>query len=205
MKTYIFTTILVILCALFAVSCNTTVNIPFMPQGQPQGNPPPQGPGPGGDVPPGGQVPQNPPQGQPPQGQPQGNPPPQNPGPGGGKASTKMPIQNQATTLDLSLSNIFGNTTTGNIMATITNQGNTTVSTTVNLMCTANWRTCDVCQYASSTVAAVVNLTPGGFVNIDTGLDLNSAISHQAVTCSITPPSGDSNTGNNSRGPVTVK
>ena len=190
----------------------------IFPQGPQPGGDLPQAPQPGGDVPPGpqpgGDVPPGPlPGGDVPPGPMPGGDEPPNPQPtptvksGGGSAPTATLKARDAVVarLDLGLVNIFGNSNTGNIMATIKNEGNLDVNATVTLQCTGDWRTCDVCKYASSTVSVSISLKPSDIKNIDTGLDLNSAISHQAVTCVLTPPSGDAHAGNNAYGPVTVK
>ncbi len=200
------------------------------PGGPQPGNPQPGGPQPGGPQP-GGPQPDGPQPGGPQPGGPQpGGPKPTNPLPpqptpklpsptvktGGGTGPVATPttdlpqiktaVPAQTNIFDIGLVNIFGNTVTGNIMATIKNEGNVDVDANIEMECWGDWRTCDVCEYAIADTSFHVQLTPGSIVNVDTGLDLNSAITHQSVGCLLTSASiSDSNLSNSIYGPVTVK
>jgi hypothetical protein len=123
-----------------------------------------------------------------------------------GRKATIGPISpRSAKIFDLGLVNIFGNSTTGKIMATVRNTGNQPWIGTFTLTCTGDWRTCDVCAYASSSQTESASIDVGAIYNLPTGLNLNSKLDHQAVKCELTGVSNDSNGSNNSYGPVAVK
>jgi hypothetical protein len=105
---------------------------------------------------------------------------------------------------DLALVNIYPSPS-GRIMVTIKNTGNTAQKDTVKLMCVGDWRACDVCPYASTAKHVPISLSVGATVDVDTDLGRQSSLTHQAVTCTIFTSSSDSDSSNNSMGPMTVK
>ncbi len=112
------------------------------------------------------------------------------------------PIPAQISTYDIGLINMF-TTKNGNIWVTVKNTGNQPWTNSYTLSCIGDWRTCDVCNYASSSKTENITLAVGDIYNTTTGLSLNSNITHQKVTCTLA--TNDSNSSNNSIGPTSVK
>ncbi len=113
---------------------------------------------------------------------------------------TAIPVQKA--TYDIGLINMFA-TKNGNIWVTVKNTGNQPWTNSYTLSCIGDWRTCDVCNYASSSKTESITLAVGDIYNTTTGLSLNSNITHQKVTCTLA--TNDSNSSNNSIGPTSVK
>ncbi|NTU55171.1 MAG: hypothetical protein HGA79_02865 [Anaerolineales bacterium] len=104
---------------------------------------------------------------------------------------------------DIGLINLFARSGDGKIMVTIKNTGNQTWTKSYTLSCIGDWRTCDVCNYASSSKTENITLAVGDIHNTSTGFSLNANLTSQKVTCTLA--TSDSNSSNNSIGPTSVK
>jgi hypothetical protein len=192
--------------------------MPQNPQ-NPQSQNPPQGPLP--QNPPQGPQPQNPPQGPLPQG-PQPLNPPQNaptlaPMPGGGGSNPTatperkkilgiIPIPNIfGAEIDLGVDNIYA-ASTGHIMATLKNFGSQTLQGSYKLTCSGSYTDLGGNHaLAANAQYATINLASGAKADFDTSYSRNPSITAMWVACTVIPPAGDANSGNDSMGMTQVK
>jgi hypothetical protein len=106
---------------------------------------------------------------------------------------------------DIALTKVFLDTGNGTIMAQIKNTGTMTWDGNLTLTCTGDWRTCDVCAYATAVTTQSLNLDVGDTVNVSTGLYDNPALSKQYVACTMTNVTDDAISTNNAIGSTKVK
>jgi hypothetical protein len=107
--------------------------------------------------------------------------------------------------LDLAISNIYPSST-GHIMVTVKNAGNVNISGSYKISCSGSYIDSGgnnalklAAQYAT------VNLAPGKTADFDTSYSRNPSIQSMYVQCTLTPPQGDTNSGNDKMGPTQVK
>jgi hypothetical protein len=103
----------------------------------------------------------------------------------------------QIAVLDLGISNIYPSST-GHIMVTLKNTGNIKISGSYKVSCSGSYVDSGgnnalklAGQYAS------VDLKPGATKDFDTSYSRNPKILEMTVSCTLTPPEGDTNQGNN--------
>ena len=109
---------------------------------------------------------------------------------------------------DLAVANIYPSAT-GHIMVTIKNAGNMTINATITITCSGTSYTPTVLPAINTlgptSQSVSFNLKAGEKFDQDTTFSRNPTITKMLVSCSITPPSGDTNSSNDSMGPIKVK
>ena len=109
---------------------------------------------------------------------------------------------------DLAVANIYPSAT-GHIMVTIKNAGNMTINATITITCLGTSYTPTVLPAINTlgptSQSVSFNLKAGEKFDQDTTFSRNPTITKMLVSCSITPPSGDTNSSNDSMGPIKVK
>jgi hypothetical protein len=126
-------------------------------------------------------------------------------GGGGGSGSS-------TTGVDLAVANIYP-APTGHIMVTIKNAGGTTINSSTKITCTGKvWMAPTktnplvvIGQLGPYTQTLSFNLKAGEKFDQDTQISRDPTMQALNVTCSITPPSGDTTSSNDSMGPTKVK
>jgi hypothetical protein len=108
--------------------------------------------------------------------------------------------------IDLAVANIYP-ASTGHIMVTLKNNGTANISGSYKLVCYGTYlhKTKGSQVLPSSGQYANVNLTSGQKADYDTTFSRNPDITEMYVSCKVTPPSGDSNSSNDSMGMTRVK
>ena len=116
-----------------------------------------------------------------------------------------VPIPAVKANWDLAVDNIYP-ASNGHIMVTIKNAGNITMSASIPLTCSGTKTTSTTSgPIGPKTQTVSINLKAGAKTDIDTGFARDPTISTMLVSCSITPPSGDTNSSNDSKSSIKVK
>jgi hypothetical protein len=106
---------------------------------------------------------------------------------------------------DLAVANIYP-ASSGNIMVTLSNDGTTAISGSYRLSCTGNYTdSSGKHDLALTNKIAAVSLNPGQRQDFATGYSRNPSINEMWVSCSVEPPTDDTNPTDDSLGPVKVK
>jgi hypothetical protein len=119
-----------------------------------------------------------------------------------------VPIPAVKANWDLAVDNIYP-ASNGHIMVTIKNAGNMTINATITITCSGTSYTPTVLPAINTlgptSQSVSFNLKAGEKFDQDTTFSRNPTITKMLVSCSITPPSGDTNSSNDSMGPIKVK
>lgn len=117
-----------------------------------------------------------------------------------------LPVTVMVANLDLAISNIYPSST-GNIMVTVKNTGNVNVSGSYKISCTGYYKDKKTGTQPLKQTGqyAPIGLAPGKSTDFDTSFSRNPDVEHMYVECTLTPPQGDTNSGNNKMGPTQVK
>ena len=111
--------------------------------------------------------------------------------------ATFIMLQAVVMNLDLAVSKIYP-ASNGHIMVTLKNAGNVKISGSYKVSCSGNYTDTSNHLLPLSGQYATVNLTAGQTADFDTSYSRNPTIKEMWVECTVTPPSGDSNSSNNS-------
>jgi hypothetical protein len=122
-----------------------------------------------------------------------------NAGSGNSTTPTIKMIPAQVMNLDLAVDNVYP-ASNGHIMVTIKNTGNVVVSGSYKIVCSGSYVDSGG-NHALSLAGqyATIGLSQNQKADFDTSYSRNPSISSMSVTCTITPPNGDSNSGNNTK------
>lgn len=108
-------------------------------------------------------------------------------------------------TLDLAISNIYP-ASTGHIMVTLKNAGTQTIAMSPKLTCYGTTTgTTGVHTVGPYAQYPNINLAAGKTTDIDTSFSRDPSITTMYVSCTIIPPSGDTNSSNDTMGLTQVK